>query len=68
MYGGPRRVNHAAVAIDTAIFTFGGYCSGVDYNNFKPIDIHILDTGKLLNCLGSLLNVVVTCVLILNCS
>jgi len=47
-YGGPRRVNHAAVAIGTSIFTFGGYCSGVDYKKFKPIDIHILDTGKML--------------------
>ncbi|XP_008188760.1 kelch domain-containing protein 3 [Acyrthosiphon pisum] len=46
-YGGPRRVNHAAVAIGTSIFTFGGYCSGVDYKKFKPIDIHILDTEKL---------------------
>ncbi|XP_060844195.1 kelch domain-containing protein 3 [Rhopalosiphum padi] len=47
MYGGPRRVNHAAVAIGTSIFTFGGYCSGVDYKSFKPIDIHVLDTEKL---------------------
>ncbi|XP_050549045.1 kelch domain-containing protein 3-like [Daktulosphaira vitifoliae] len=47
MHGGPRRVNHAAVAIDSSIFTFGGYCSGADYKNFKPIDIHVLDTIKL---------------------
>ncbi|VVC41558.1 Kelch repeat type 1,Kelch-type beta propeller,Kelch repeat type 2 [Cinara cedri] len=46
LYGGPRRVNHAAIAIGTTIFTFGGYCSGVDYKTFKPIDIHILDTVK----------------------
>lgn len=49
LYGGPRRVNHAAVAIGTTIFTFGGYCSGVDYNTFKPIDIHVLDTGNAFN-------------------
>lgn len=45
--GGPRRVNHAAVAIGMNIFTFGGYSSSVNYNTFKPIDIYILDTGKL---------------------
>lgn len=46
LYGGPRRVNHAAVVIRSTIFTFGGYCSGLDYNYLRPIDIHILDTGN----------------------
>lgn len=48
LYGGPRRVNHAAVTIGTSIFTFGGYCSDIDYHTFKPIDIHVLDTGKII--------------------
>lgn len=46
-YGGPRRVNHAAVVVGNNIFTFGGYCSGVDFNQLRPIDSHVLDTGKL---------------------
>lgn len=57
LYGGPRRVNHAAVAIGDIIFTFGGYCSGIDYNTFKPIDIHVLDTG---NCLTFQLFLILT--------
>lgn len=59
LLGGPRRVNHAAVTIGKNIFTFGGYCSGVDYNTFKPIDIHILDTGN--DALRRLLFVRCTC-------
>jgi N-acetylneuraminic acid mutarotase len=45
--GGPRRVNHASVAIGDYIYSFGGYCSGGDYKNFAPIDIHILNTNNL---------------------
>jgi len=42
--GGPRRVNHAAVAIGDKIYSFGGYCTGEDYENTRPIDVHVLDT------------------------
>ncbi|XP_005100518.1 kelch domain-containing protein 3 [Aplysia californica] len=45
--GGPKRVNHAAVAIGERIFSFGGYCSGEDYNKTRPIDIHMLNTVTL---------------------
>ena len=44
--GGPRRVNHAAVPIDDKIFSFGGYCTGEDYETRLPMDIHVLDTSK----------------------
>ncbi|XP_074644849.1 kelch domain-containing protein 3-like [Tubulanus polymorphus] len=42
--GGPRRVNHAAVAIEEKIYSFGGYCTGEDYEKTRPMDIHILDS------------------------
>lgn len=42
--GGPRRVNHAAVAIGDKIYSFGGYCTGEDYETTRPIDVHVLDT------------------------
>lgn len=29
--GGPRRVNHTAVAIGDYIYSFGGYCSNEEY-------------------------------------
>ncbi|XP_033733715.1 kelch domain-containing protein 3-like [Pecten maximus] len=45
--GGPRRVNHAAVAIRDRIFSFGGYCTGEDYETTRPMDVHILDTVSL---------------------
>lgn len=45
--GGPRRVNHAAVAIRDNIFSFGGYCTGEDYERTRPMDVHILDTVSL---------------------
>ncbi|XP_064484621.1 kelch domain-containing protein 3-like isoform X2 [Ornithodoros turicata] len=45
--GGPRRVNHAAVAINGRIFSFGGYCTGEDYSTRKPIDVHVLSTVSL---------------------
>ncbi|ESO85378.1 hypothetical protein LOTGIDRAFT_205828 [Lottia gigantea] len=45
--GGPRRVNHAAVAIGDRIYSFGGYCTGEDYDVTRPMDVHILDTLSL---------------------
>uniref|UniRef100_A0AC34FPE1 Uncharacterized protein n=1 Tax=Panagrolaimus sp. ES5 TaxID=591445 RepID=A0AC34FPE1_9BILA len=42
--GGPRRVNHAAVAINDKIYSFGGYCSGPNYNSKNDIDVFVLDT------------------------
>ncbi|CAH1792212.1 unnamed protein product [Owenia fusiformis] len=42
--GGPRRVNHAAVAIETHVYTFGGYCTGEDYETARPMDVHMLNT------------------------
>ena len=38
--GGPKRVNHAAVAIKDFIYSFGGYCTGDDYKVLRPIDVH----------------------------
>lgn len=44
--GGPRRVNHAAVSIrNRFIFSFGGYCTGEEYNQIINIDVHVFDTG-----------------------
>lgn len=43
--GGPRRVNHAAVTIGDFIYSFGGYCTGENYAVWRPIDIHVLNTG-----------------------
>ncbi|NP_001232119.1 kelch domain-containing protein 3 [Taeniopygia guttata] len=34
--GGPRRVNHAAVAVGHKVYSFGGYCSGEDYETLQP--------------------------------
>lgn len=42
--GGPYRVNHAAVAIRDNIYSFGGYRTGEDYQNCRPIDIHVFNT------------------------
>uniref|UniRef100_A0AC35GW54 Uncharacterized protein n=1 Tax=Panagrolaimus sp. PS1159 TaxID=55785 RepID=A0AC35GW54_9BILA len=42
--GGPRRVNHAAVAIGDKIYSFGGYCSGPNYNSKNDIDVFVLDS------------------------
>ncbi|CAB3398872.1 unnamed protein product [Caenorhabditis bovis] len=42
--GGPRRVNHAAVAIGKHIYSFGGYCSGEHQEVRKLLDVHVLDT------------------------
>ena len=43
--GGPRRVNHAAVAVGDRIFSFGGYCTGDNYRDERPIDVFVLDTN-----------------------
>lgn len=45
--GGPRRVNHAAVCIDDKIYSFGGYCSTEEYNDWESIPVHVLDTSTL---------------------
>ncbi|XP_070181168.1 kelch domain-containing protein 3-like [Littorina saxatilis] len=45
--GGPRRVNHAAISAGHKIFSFGGYCTGEDYEHTKPIDVHVLNTVSL---------------------
>ncbi|KAL5009179.1 hypothetical protein ScPMuIL_014760 [Solemya velum] len=45
--GGPRRVNHAAVAIGEFIYSFGGYCTGEDYETTRPMDVHVLNTVSL---------------------
>ncbi|XP_041352699.1 kelch domain-containing protein 3-like [Gigantopelta aegis] len=45
--GGPKRVNHAAVAIGDKIFSFGGYCTGEDYKTTRPMDVYVLDTISL---------------------
>uniref|UniRef100_A0A5S6QUW7 Kelch domain-containing protein 3 n=1 Tax=Trichuris muris TaxID=70415 RepID=A0A5S6QUW7_TRIMR len=42
--GGPRRVNHAAVAIKDWIYSFGGYCSGENSETVKPMDVYVFDT------------------------
>ena len=44
--GGPRRVNHAAVLIGCRIYSFGGYCTGENFEIVRPIDVHVLNTGK----------------------
>lgn len=44
--GGPRRVNHAAVAMGHKVYSFGGYCSGEDYETLRQIDVHIFNTGR----------------------
>ena len=43
--GGPRRVNHAAVAVEDLIYSFGGFCTGDNYKDEKPIDVFILNTN-----------------------
>ncbi|XP_063426768.1 kelch domain-containing protein 3-like [Mytilus trossulus] len=45
--GGPKRVNHAAVAISDRIYSFGGYCTGENYETTTPMDVHLLDTVSL---------------------
>lgn len=45
--GGPRRVNHASVAVGDYIYSFGGYCTGEDYRSTCAIDVHILNTNNM---------------------
>ncbi|KAG9472821.1 hypothetical protein GDO78_016755 [Eleutherodactylus coqui] len=45
--GGPRRVNHAAVAVGHRVFSFGGYCSGEDYETLRQIDVHVFNAVSL---------------------
>ncbi|CAF1026965.1 unnamed protein product [Adineta ricciae] len=44
---GPRRVNHAAGALDNLIYSFGGYSNAEDYTQVTPIDVHILNACTL---------------------
>jgi len=38
-------VNHAAVAVEDRIYSFGGYCTGDNYKDEKPIDVFVLNTN-----------------------
>ncbi|KAL6488156.1 hypothetical protein MHYP_G00047820 [Metynnis hypsauchen] len=40
-------VNHAAVAVGHKVYSFGGYCSGEDYETFRQIDVHVFNTVSL---------------------
>lgn len=42
--GGPRRVNHASVDVGKFIYSFGGYCTGDNYKDVRPIDVFCLNT------------------------
>ena len=39
-------MNHAAVSVNDKIFSFGGYCTGDNYKDIRPIDIFVLNTGS----------------------
>lgn len=39
-------MNHAAVAVGHRVYSFGGYCSGEDYETLRQIDVHIFNAGK----------------------
>lgn len=43
-------MNHASAAVDELIFSFGGYCTGEDYEAKKPIEVHCLNTNTLTWC------------------
>ena len=43
---GPKRVNHAAGALDHLIFSFGGYSNNEDYTRVTPIDIQIFNIRR----------------------
>lgn len=45
--GGPRRVNHTAVAVDDFIYSFGGFCTDLDYRTYTCIDVHVLNVKTL---------------------
>lgn len=38
-------MNHAAVAVEDRIYSFGGYCTGDNYKDEKPIDVFVLNTN-----------------------
>lgn len=42
--GGPKRVNHAAVAIGDKIYSFGGYSATEVAHQNDFIDVHVLNT------------------------
>ncbi|XP_071480445.1 kelch domain-containing protein 3-like [Diadema antillarum] len=44
--GGPRRVNHAAVSVGDHIYSFGGYCTGGNYEQLDPIDAFVFSIGR----------------------
>ncbi|CAF2252329.1 unnamed protein product [Rotaria magnacalcarata] len=44
---GPRRVNHAAGALDDFIYSFGGYSNTEDYTRVTAIDINVLNIHTL---------------------
>ena len=37
-------MNHAAVAVGERVFSFGGYCTGDNYREERPIDVFVLNT------------------------
>ncbi|XP_063906578.1 kelch domain-containing protein 3 isoform X2 [Zophobas morio] len=43
--GGPKRVNHAAVAVGHKVYSFGGYCTGEDSKAYISMDVHVLNTS-----------------------
>ena len=45
--GGPQRVNHTSIVSGHHIFSFGGYCTGDDYENPVCMDVHVLNICKL---------------------
>lgn len=45
--GGPMRVNHAAVSIGDQIYSFGGYCSTEEFQDWEPIPVYVMDTYTL---------------------
>ncbi|CAH1124306.1 unnamed protein product [Ceutorhynchus assimilis] len=42
--GCPKRVNHAAVAVNHKIYSFGGYSTGEDCSGYTSMDVHVLNT------------------------
>ncbi|XP_015786606.1 kelch domain-containing protein 3-like isoform X2 [Tetranychus urticae] len=45
--GGLKRVNHAAVAVDELIYSFGGFAFTEDNISMRPIDVHTLNMNTL---------------------
>ncbi|XP_066147064.1 kelch domain-containing protein 3-like [Euwallacea fornicatus] len=42
--GCPKRVNHAAVAVNHKIYSFGGFSTGEDCRGYSSMDVHVLNT------------------------